>query len=383
MTLRTQVLIWVGFTVVVILLIWLFRPILLPFIIGIALAYILNPAVNFVQRSGISRGWASVIVLLAVLGLIVGIFLVITPLVVTQFSGLLARLPGYVAGLQQLVQSVAPQLNDWLGPDRAAQLQASLGQFLGSGVEFIGSLTGQIAQSGLTVINTILVLFLTPVIAFYLLLDWEGMIRGIDDLLPREHRREVRTVLDQIDRSMAGVIRGQGGIMLVLCVYYATALSLTGLNFGLVIGLLTGLLSFVPFLGFITGFVLSMGIAAVQFSPNWLFVGIVFIVYAIGQFLEANVLYPRLVGGSININPVWLMFALFAFAFLFGVVGLLLAVPLAAITATLIRYALRRYKESALYRGERPSKAGDVEAILAVPVPPPGPKPAARRAAKK
>ena len=212
------------------------------------------------------------------------------------------------------------------------------------------------AQSGLTVLNTVAVLILTPVVACYLLLDWEGMVKGIDDLLPREHRREIRQVLDQIDHSIAGVFRGQGGVILVLCVYYATALTLTGLNFGLVIGLMTGLLSFIPFFGFLTGFVLSMGIALVQFAPNWWFVAIVFIVYMIGQFLEGNVLYPRLVGQSININPVWLMFALFAFAFLFGFVGLLLAVPLSAITATLTRYAIRRYKESALYRGERPTR---------------------------
>jgi predicted PurR-regulated permease PerM len=381
MTLRNQVLVWVGFTLVVILLIWLFRPILLPFIIGITLAYVLNPAVNYVQRSRISRGWASLIVLLAVLALIIGVILMMTPLIITQVGGLVGRLPAYVTQLQEVVQSIDPQLNEWLGHERAVQLEATLAQFLGSGVEFVGNLTAQVAQSGLTVINTIAVLFLAPVVAFYLLLDWEGMVAGIDDLLPREHRREVRTVLDQIDRAMAGVIRGQGGIMLVLCIYYGSALTLTGLNFGLVIGLITGLLSFVPFLGFITGFVLSMGLATVQFAPDWLFVGIVFIVFVIGQFLEANILYPRFVGQSININPVWLMFALFAFFFLFGIVGLLLAVPLSAITATLIRYSIRRYKESALYNGERPPRSpapriGDAETA---------PKPAGRGrvAAKK
>jgi predicted PurR-regulated permease PerM len=176
-------------------------------------------------------------------------------------------------------------------------------------------------------------------------------------------------VLDQIDRSMAGVFRGQGSVILVLIIYYATALSLTGLNFGLVIGLMTGLFSFIPFFGFLIGFVLSMGIAFVQFAPsgNWWFVVIVFFVYMVGQFLEGNVLYPRLVGQSININPVWLMFALFAFGLLFGFVGLILAVPLAAITATLTRYAVRRYKDSALYRGERPAKpaVGEPELPLA------------------
>lgn len=368
MSLRTQVLIWVGFTAIAILLIWLFRPILLPFVLGIAIAYILNPVVVLVQRWGLSRGWASAAILFLVFGVIIGVVVVVTPLLVAQVFGLAQRLPTYISGVQEVVQSFAPQLVEWLGPDRTAQLESSLAQFLGSSVEFIGGVTAQVFQSGWTVINTLAVLIVTPVIAFYLLLDWEGMVKGIDDLLPREHRREVRTVLDQIDRSIAGVIRGQGGVILVLCIYYATALSLTGLNFGLVIGLMTGLFSFIPFFGFLVGLLLSMGIALVQFTPNWWMVVIVLIAYLIGQFLEGNILYPRFVGQSININPVWLVFALFAFGFLFGFVGLLLAVPLSAITSVLIRYAVRRYKESALYRGERPPKPA-TEPELALPEP--------------
>jgi predicted PurR-regulated permease PerM len=370
MTLRTQVLIWVGFTAVVILAIWLFRPILLPFVVGIALAYILNPLVNIVQRVRIGRGWATAIVLLSVIGAIVGIFVVVTPLIASQIYGLAQNLPTYIANLNDLIQQSLPVLIEWLGPDRTAQLEASLVQFVSNGSELIYNLTAQVAASGLTVLNTLAFIILTPVVAFYLLLDWEGMVKGIDDLLPREHRREVRTVLDQIDRSMAGVFRGQGSVILVLIIYYATALTLTGLNFGLVIGLMTGLFSFIPFFGFLTGFVLSMGIALVQFGPagNWWFVVIVFAVYMIGQFLEGNVLYPRLVGQSININPVWLMFALFAFGLLFGFVGLILAVPLAAITATLTRYAVKRYKESALYSGDRPVRpavAGEAASLEA------------------
>jgi len=383
MTLRTQVLVWVGFTVAVILAVWLLRPILLPFVVGSALAYILNPLVNLIQRLPvIGRGWSTFIAMLIVIALIVGVFFLVTPLIVTQIVGLARDVPGYVGDLQALIRRLAPQFTEWLGPERAAQLEASLTQFIGTGVEFIGNLTAQILQSGLTVLNTLGFLLITPVVTFYLLLDWEGMIKGVDDLLPREHRREIRQVLDQIDRSMAGVVRGQGSVILVLCVYYSMALSLTGLNFGLVIGLITGLFSFIPFAGFLTGFILSMGIALVQFSPNWWFVLIVFAVYMVGQFLEGNVLYPRLVGQSININPVWLMFALFAFSFLFGFVGLLLAVPRAAITATLTRYAIKRYKESALYHGERPQKlaTGDPELALSMPAVAPEPPVAAEAA---
>lgn len=359
MTLRIQVLVWVAFFLAAILVLWVFRSILLPFVVGLALAYLLNPMVNIVQKIGIGRAWASAVVLSFVLAVIFSLFLMLVPLVAQQVIGLIAKVPGYVTDLQALAQSLAPQLAEWLGPERAAQFEDSLAQLIARGLELAGSITAQVAQSGITVLNTIAILFITPVVAFYLLLDWEGMVKRIDELLPRAYRDEIRGVLDQIDKSMAGVIRGQGSVILVLSIYYATALSLAGLDFGLAVGLIGGLLSFIPYVGFLIGFSLAMTIALVQFWPDqWLFALIVLAVYMVGQFLEANILYPKLVGQSININPVWLMFALFAFALLFGFVGLLLAVPLAAITGVLTRYALAKYQASSLYRGSDPGPGG-------------------------
>ncbi len=352
MTLRNQVLVWIGISVAVILMLWLFRSILLPFVVGAALAYLLNPVVTFLHRYHIARPWGAMLALSVVIMLIIGLFLALVPLVAQQVADLVARLPGYVSDLQELLRVWAPQFTEWLGPERAAQLESSLADLLGRGVEITAGITATLAQSGLTVLNTIAVLFITPVVAFYLLVDWEGMMRKADDLLPRQHQAEIRGVLGDIDKAMAGVIRGQGGVILVLCIYYCTALTLSGLNFGLAIGLIGGLLSFVPYVGFLVGFSLSMTVALVQFWPDqWVFVLIVLAIYVIGQFLEANVLYPKLVGQSININPVWLMFALFAFALLFGFVGLLLAVPLAAISGVLTRFALGKYQASSLYLG--------------------------------
>jgi predicted PurR-regulated permease PerM len=352
MSLRMQLTVWAGFALATILLLYVFRSILLPFVIGIALAYLLNPVVTWLTRIRISRTGATAIVLFLVLGLIVGFFLMFVPLVAEQVFGLISRLPGYVGDLRRLVQELAPQLNVWLGPARAAQLESSMTDLIGRGVELAGAITATVAASGWSVLNTIAVLFIAPVVAFYLLLDWEGMVKRVDELLPRQHQQEIRGVLHDIDRSMAGVIRGQGSVILVLVIYYSTALSLVGLNFGLAIGIIGGLLSFVPYVGFITGFVLSMAVAVVQFWPDrWVFVAIVLAIYVVGQFLEGNILYPKLVGQSININPVWLMFALFAFALLFGFVGLLLAVPLSAISGVLARYAIKKYQASQLYLG--------------------------------
>jgi predicted PurR-regulated permease PerM len=374
MTLRNQVLVWAGFFVVTILLLWVFRSILLPFIVGMALAYLLNPLVNWMQRIRISRAIGSAIALFLVIALILSLFLMILPLVSTQVAGLVLRLPAYIRDLQALAQEWTPMLAEWLGPERAADLERSLTEMIGSGTQMLGSFTAQVAQSGITVLNTIAVLFITPVVAFYLLLDWDGMVKRIDDLLPRQHQTEIRGVLHQIDRSMAGVIRGQGGVIVVLCVYYSTSLWLVGLDFGIAVGLIGGLLSFVPYVGFIVGFALSLTIAAVQFWPEmWVHFVIVLAIYGVGQFLEANVLYPKLVGQSIDINPVWLMFALFAFALLFGFVGLLLAVPLTAIAGVLTRYAVRKYQDSSLYLGESAAPEGpsvpDVQVTVVTDVP--------------
>jgi predicted PurR-regulated permease PerM len=378
MTLRAQVLVWIAISVGAILLLWLFRSILLPFVIGLALAYLLNPVVSVLGRFRINRSWGSMLALAFAVSIVLGLFLALVPLVAAQGAGLISRLPTYIRELQALLQEWAPQLNAWLGPERAAQLEASLADLLGRGVELTAAITAQLAQSGINVLTTIAVLFIAPVVAYYLLVDWDGMMRKADELLPRPQQAEIRGILKDIDNAMAGVIRGQGGVILVLCAYYGTSLTLAGVNFGLAIGLVGGLLSFIPYVGFLIGFTLSMTIALVQFWPDqWVFILIVLAIYIVGQFLEANILYPKLVGQSININPVWLMFALFAFGLLFGFVGLLLAVPLAAISGVLTRYAIAKYQASSLYLGAD-AAAEPVPAMPAVVKPAPTPKPRTR-----
>ncbi|KKC39236.1 hypothetical protein WH87_03110 [Devosia epidermidihirudinis] len=362
MTLRNQVLIWIAFFVVLIGLLYLFRGILLPFVVGAALAYLLNPVVNQLQRLKINRVGATSIVLLFVLALVLGLFFMLVPLIGQQVVGLIQRAPGYVTDLQALFARWSPEVNEWLGPERAAQVQTSISDLARQALGFIATLPAELVNIGYTGATVIGISLLTPVVAFYLLLDWEGMIRGLQGLLPKEHKAEINGILGDIDKSMAGVIRGQGGVLLIDAAFYATALSLLGLNFGLAVGLIAGLLSFVPFMGFAVGFSLSIGIALVQFWPNWWMVVAVCAIFMGWQFIEGNILYPKLVGSSININPVGLMFALLAFGALFGFVGLLLAVPLAAIVGVLVRYGVAKYKASALYKGPNGDLDGDVSA---------------------
>jgi predicted PurR-regulated permease PerM len=354
MTLRNQVLIWIGFFLALILVLWIFRGILLPFVVGAALAYLLNPLVKQLQNWRFSRGWAVAVVLLSVVTIVISVFVMLVPLVGQQVVGLIQRLPGYAGDLEALVRRWAPELSEWLGPERAAQVERSVSDLIGQIVGLVGVVTTEILNSGMTLISVIGFIIFTPVVAFYLLLDWDSMVRGLHDLLPRTQRDEILGILRDIDSSMAGVIRGQGGVLLIDAAFYASALSLIGLNFGLAVGLIAGFLSFVPYVGFGVGLVLSVGIAIVQFWPNWWMVAAVAGIYFGWQFIEGNILYPKLVGSSININPVWLMFALLAFGALFGFVGLLLAVPLAAIGGVLVRYGVRKYKASSLYLGGRP-----------------------------
>jgi predicted PurR-regulated permease PerM len=362
-TLRTQVLIWIGLAAITLFLIYTFRGILLPFVVGFLLAYILNPLVNLVERTRLNRGWSAALVVVTVLAIIAGIMTLVVPLVTRQIIDLAFRLPGYVTSLRALANDWIPALNAWFGAERVAQFESSITDWLNNLPGLTATATLYITQSGLTVISVIAVIVVSAVVAFYLLLDWRAMVKEVDSLLPLEHRGEVRQILDDIDRSMSGVVRGQGSVVLVLAFYYATALSLTGISFGFAIGLITGLISFIPFVGFFTGFILSMIIATVQFWPSWPLVLVVFMVFMVGQFLEGNVLYPKLVGSSIGINPVWLMFSLFAFASLFGFVGLLLAVPLSAIAAVLTRFAVQKYRKSQLYLGQ--DRGGGIDEHLA------------------
>lgn len=363
MTLRNQVAIWIGLLAALILILWVFRGVLLPFVVGAALAYLLNPLVNQLQKWRFSRVWATVVVLLCMLAIVIGLFFMVVPLIGQQIIGLIQRLPAIFRDLQALAVDYSPEINAWLGPERAAQLQTGINDLTRQALGFIATLPAELVNIGLTGAAVVGFTVLAPVVAFYLLVDWEGMVRGVDSLLPKAHKVEIKGILGDIDKSMAGVIRGQGGVLLLDAAFYATALSVVGLNYGLAVGLIAGFLSFVPFVGFAVGLGLSVGIAFVQYAPNWWMVGLVAGIFLFWQFIEGNVLYPKLVGSSININPVWMMFALLALGAVFGFVGLLLAVPMAAIASVLVRYGVRKYKESALYLGpDEPASRDDAAA---------------------
>lgn len=276
---------------------------------------------------------------------------IIIPLLGAQTATFIERLPGLVSQLQMRLSEInAGWLERAIGEDRAA-MQQSFSDLLKEGAGWLTGLLKSVWSGGQALLDIAGLFVVTPVVAFYLLYDWDRMVAKVNSWLPRDNATIIRELVGQINEALAGFVRGQGLVCLLLGGFYAIGLSLAGLNFGLLIGLLAGLLSFIPYVGSITGFLLSIGVALVQFWPDYFNIILIAVIFAVGQFLEGNVLQPRLVGRSVGLHPVWLMFALFAFGSLFGFVGLLVAVPLAAAVGVLVRFGLKQYLESRFYKG--------------------------------
>ena len=362
---RRQIRFWLIAAAFLGVFVYLFSEILLPFVAGMALAYFLDPVADRLERLGLSRTAATVLILLAFIVTLAIAMIVLIPVLASQLADFLAKLPEYLAQLQTLITSFNPEwLEQRFGLD-AGSLQEGLNSLLTSGVGFITTVFQSIWTSGVALFSIVGLFVVTPVVAFYMLLDWDRMVTKVDSWVPRDHVETVRTLATDINTATAGFVRGQGTLCLILGVMYAFGLTLTGLNFGILIGLFAGLISFIPYVGSLVGLVLSVGVAFVQFWPDWTMIAAVAGVFFVGQFIEGNILQPRLVGKSVGLHPVWLMFALFAFGALFGFVGLLIAVPAAAAVAVLVRFAISRYLESPLYKGH--VEDAEAEAVAAKP----------------
>ena len=361
MSLHRQLVFWLGFVLVLVALLYAFRGILLPFVAGMALAYLLNPVADRLQRLGLPRIVATTLILgVFVLALVVAVVL-LAPVISRQLVALAQDLPGYAQALRRLLMERMPGLAGRL--EGGADLDASLGDLVGQGAGWVGAVVARLWTGGAAFVSTLSLLVITPVVAFYLLVDWDRMMSEADRWLPRRHAATIRRLAAEIHAAVAGFVRGQVVVCLILGTFYAVGLTAVGLKFGLVIGLGAGFLSFIPYVGTISGFVTAMGVALFQFWPDWTWILATLAVFLLGQLLEGNVLQPKLIGRLVGLHPVWLMFALLAFGTLFGFVGLLLAVPLAASLGVLARFALRRYMASPLYTGE--------EAEASEPLPPP------------
>jgi predicted PurR-regulated permease PerM len=353
MRFERHIVFWIAALLVLVGLLWLLSPILLPFVVGMALAYVLDPLANRLTRHGLSRLVAALLILGGFVLAFVVLLLLIAPILASQLSGFIDNVPGYALRLQYLVSDPShPWLKRIVG-DNLIGADKSVGDLTNQAMGYLTGFLASLWSKGRTLISLFSLVIITPVVAFYLLCDWDRMVSNVDRLIPLPQRATVRSLVREINAAISAYVRGQSGVCLILGSYYAVGLTFAGLSFGLLIGVVSGIISFIPYVGSLTALVLSLGVAVAQFFPDWTRIIIVAGVVLFGQFLEGNVLAPKLVGKSIGLHPVWLMFALFAFGYLFGFVGLLLAVPLAAASAVLMRFALRRYLKSPLYTGNR------------------------------
>jgi len=353
MTAAQQMRFWLIGAVVAGVLIWLLRDMLLPFVAGLAIAYFLNPLTDRVETLVKSRALATTLIVVVATLVMVGVLLAIAPLVSDQLTTLARKLPDYAARLYNRVMPLLQGLQERFGVDAgsAKEFESAVTSRAGEVLKFLGAVLASLLTSSFALFNLLALLFLTPVIAFYLMRDWPVLIASVDRYVPRAHAETIRGLMRECNAAIAGYVRGQAIVCAILAVYYGIALAWIGLDFGLIIGIIIGLISFIPYVGSFTGGVLAIGMALAQFPPDWMSVGKVVAVFAVGQFIEGNVLQPKLVGDSIGIHAVWLMFALLAGGTLFGFVGLLLSVPIAAVVGVLVRFALREYRDSAYYRG--------------------------------
>lgn len=340
-------------------LIWVFNAILAPFIIGMAAAYFLDPVCDRFERIGMSRNVATGIVTLGFLVFLAVLIALIVPLLVSEVIQLAGQLPGWFETLRGEISEFGETVQARVDPAVMEQIRSALVGSQERLARWAASVAQDVLSGGVALFNVLSLLLITPIVAFYMLRDWDRLIEEGDRLLPPAYARIIRAQLSEVDRTLSGFVRGTGTVCLLLGAFYAIGLSLAGLNFGLVIGITAGLISFVPYLGATLGLLAAVGTALVQFD-GYLMVGVVAAIFFVGQFVEGNVLQPVLVGERVRLHPVWVIFALLAGGLLFGFVGVLVAVPTAAVIGVGVRFAVGQYREKVL-APEPPTSAAPSE----------------------
>jgi predicted PurR-regulated permease PerM len=343
---------WVATFLVLAVVLWLLHDVLLPFVSGIALAYVLAPLANRVERLGVNRTVAALLIVGLLVVTLIALVVLLVPLLLQQGVALISHIPGYFKRIKELI--VDPNL-PWLNWLDAAETGKTASDFVGQVATWLMSFSYSLWTGGKALVSFASVLIVMPVVTFYLIRDWHAMIDRMDSWIPVRQRETVRQLAREIDAAIGGFLRGQFGVCLVLGCYYAIALMLVGLDFALLIGLTAGVITFVPYIGSMTGLMIAASVAIAQFWPDWKRIALVVAIFLVGQFIEGNIVSPKLVGERVGLHPVWLIFAMFAFGYLFGFVGLLIAVPLGAAIAVLLRFALRQYFASPFYTGDKPS----------------------------
>lgn len=349
LTAHRQLHFWLTVIAVFLVVIWALKPMLLPFVAGLAIAYFLNPVVVMLCRAGMSRTRGAAIVLLGFIIIAVAVLVVIVPLFHSQAAALIEAAPSYADRLHQNLMPWLENMLSKLSPDDVAKLRTAAGDHAGEAINWMGRFLRHVLSGGFAILDILTLIFITPLVAFYILRDWERLTTVIDNALPRRYYEIIRSQLNAIDRTLAGFVRGQALVCIALGIYYALALSMSGLDFGTAIGLTTGMLAFIPYVGTTFGWVASLLLSAVQFG-DWGHSGMIIAIFAAGQIIEGYFLTPKLVGDRVGLHPVWIIFGIFAGASLLGFLGVLIAVPVSAVIGVLLRFGMQQYRASKYYQ---------------------------------
>jgi predicted PurR-regulated permease PerM len=324
-------------------LLYLIKSVLTPFLASLAIAYFLNPLVNYLHNKKLSRFTATSLILGLFLTIFTIICVTLLPIIGTQFAELLDTLPQYLQTIaNDFYPKIAASLNR-LGFNISADFSSVMHDQ--NVTSYFVNLSQNIFASSLSLINILSLIFITPILVFYLLKDWDLLIQTTNDYLPRKIVSSTKKIAAEIDKTLSGYVRGQLNVCLILSFFYSCTLSLTDLNFGFLIGLLTGFFAFIPYIGMLSGTIIALVVALFEWGFDTTHLTLITAIFIAGNILESNFLTPKLIGGKIGLHPVWLIFGLFTFGALFGFIGVLVAVPLTAICGTIIKHFALEYKK--------------------------------------
>lgn len=325
------------------------RSVLLPFVAGIIIGYLLDPWASKIEKWGINRTLASVLVMIILILILIPSLIALFSVIDSQVGHFISVIPQYLSSFAKKIEPIFISLQDRFPALEPEKIREYLNSNISNTLKLTGKLARRLITGGFALVNILSLLLITPIVAFYMLRDWDKFIAQVDSLLPKKSKKSIEKQAKEIDNILSSFIRGQFSVCVLLGSFYAIGLYIVGLDLGVLVGFLAGIISFIPYVGSITGFLISILIAFAQFDSLMPILQVVG-VFAVGQFIEGNFLTPNLVGDSVGLHPVWIMFALLTGGVLLGFLGLMIAVPVAAIIGVLTRHAIENYKESSLYK---------------------------------
>ncbi len=347
-----RILSWIAVILVAGFLIDQLRDVLMPFVVGMAIAYFFDPVADKLEEIGFSRTLATSTILIGFFVALIGLALLLIPALQQQITSAIQLIPLIIDRFRDAIEPLLAQMSTEIDQDAVKSIKEAVQKYAGTALKLATGFISNVWSGGLAVLNLLSLFLITPLVAFYLLRDWDRIVEKVDGLLPRDGAPAIREQFQKIDQTLAGFVRGQASVCLVLMVIYAVGLSVVGMNASLLVGIAAGALAVIPYIGAAISLVIGVALAIAQFHQDWVSILMVALVFIVGQTLESYVLTPRLVGGRVGLSPIWIIFAMLAGGSLFGLTGVLIALPVAAISGVLVRFGIDQYMDSDLYHGE-------------------------------